>query len=353
MDFKELSEKAQNQRLSFDNTFTNEDEIRYPTEDDLVDIKVLNNNIRLLDEQKIGGADLQNVAKETSPKNIENIVKATQNTTNTINSNVSTISSNISTIKSTTTTINSNVNTANANINAIKTKVDELETKLTNLTNKKAWFSYPNIKILELPESKTRYNTYTDVLNVSGSGYLFAAFFGAPFIRLGNANIYKERPVKIGIKIEIDGAVKLYLEAEQPSLTTNSVFQYIGLIDGSDVATIINANDQAYYTNIKSVFVKTDNLNYYDIRAQLLPPYILNVAETTDYSSTLRKRTLTNSNILAISDYDFFGKILSNYDYLRFAKSLKISLLYITTTNNMTGSPVVNNLYSKILYALD
>ena len=109
MDFKELSEKAQNQRLSFDNTFTNEDEIRYPTEDDLVDIKVLNNNIRLLDEQKAGGADLQNVAKETTPKNIENIVKNIQSTTNAINSNVTNI-------KNTVNTINSNVNNINSNV---------------------------------------------------------------------------------------------------------------------------------------------------------------------------------------------------------------------------------------------
>ena len=122
-----------------DNTFTNEDEIRYPTEDDLVDIKVLNNNIRLLDEQKAGGADLQNVAKETTPKNIENIVKSTQNTTNTINAN-------ITNIKSTVDTINSNVNNINSNVGSnlqnvakernqysIENKTDEILSYLQNV----------------------------------------------------------------------------------------------------------------------------------------------------------------------------------------------------------------------------
>lgn len=145
MEFEKLNKKLEEQSRSSNNTFTNEDEIRYPTEDDLVDIKVLNNNIRLLDETKAGGTDLENVARETTPKNIENIVKATQSTTSTINSNVSNI-------KSTVDTINSNVNNINSNISSnlqgvakersqysIEDKTKEISTKtdtiITNLQN--------------------------------------------------------------------------------------------------------------------------------------------------------------------------------------------------------------------------
>lgn len=173
MEFEKLNKKLQEQQpRSVDNTFTNENEIRYPTEDDFVDIKVLNNNIRLLDEQKVGGTDLQNVAKETTPKNIENIVKATQNTTNTINSNVSsiksttnTINTNVSNIKSTVDTINSNVNNINSNIatnlqgvakersqysiedisNEISTKADTIIEKLENVATETSPKNIENI----------------------------------------------------------------------------------------------------------------------------------------------------------------------------------------------------------------
>ena len=62
-----------------DNKFTNKEELEYPTEDDFVDVKVLNNNTRLLSEKKADIADievsLQGVAKERTEYSIEDKVK--------------------------------------------------------------------------------------------------------------------------------------------------------------------------------------------------------------------------------------------------------------------------------------
>ena len=56
------------------NKFTNKQELEYPTEEDFVDVKVLNNNTRLLSEQKADIADievrLQGLAKERSEYSI-------------------------------------------------------------------------------------------------------------------------------------------------------------------------------------------------------------------------------------------------------------------------------------------
>ena len=66
-----------------DNVFTNKEELEYPLETDLVNIKVLNNNTRLLDEKKADISDievsLQGVAKERSEYSIENKVKEIEN----------------------------------------------------------------------------------------------------------------------------------------------------------------------------------------------------------------------------------------------------------------------------------
>lgn len=61
------------------NKFTNKQELEYPTEEDFVDVKVLNNNTRLLSEQKADIADievsLQGVAKERTEYSIEDRIK--------------------------------------------------------------------------------------------------------------------------------------------------------------------------------------------------------------------------------------------------------------------------------------
>lgn len=61
-----------------DDKFTSSSVIEYPSENDNVDVKILNTNIKILDEKKADDAtikeNLKDVAKESSPKNIENMV---------------------------------------------------------------------------------------------------------------------------------------------------------------------------------------------------------------------------------------------------------------------------------------
>ena len=70
-------------RGNTDDKFTNKEEIEYPLETDIVNIKVLNNNTKLLDEKKVNICDiqesLQGIAKETSQYNIENKIKQVEN----------------------------------------------------------------------------------------------------------------------------------------------------------------------------------------------------------------------------------------------------------------------------------
>ena len=72
---KELKEKYPNA----DDRFTNKEELEYSLENDLVNVKVLNNNTKLLDEKKADIASLNNVARESTPMAIENAVKNISN----------------------------------------------------------------------------------------------------------------------------------------------------------------------------------------------------------------------------------------------------------------------------------
>ncbi len=84
---KEIKEKSilkdENKYIDEDDKFTNKEEIEYPLETDIVNIKVLNNNTKLLDEKKVNISDiqenLQGIAKETSKYNIENKIKQVEN----------------------------------------------------------------------------------------------------------------------------------------------------------------------------------------------------------------------------------------------------------------------------------
>lgn len=72
---KELKEKYPNA----DDRFTNKEELEYSLENDLVNVKVLNNNTKLLDEKKADITSLNNVARESTPMAIENAVKNISN----------------------------------------------------------------------------------------------------------------------------------------------------------------------------------------------------------------------------------------------------------------------------------
>ncbi len=138
-----------------DDKFTNREEIEYPSEDDIVDVKVLNNNTRLLSEKKADISDiedsLQGVAKERSEYSIEDKVKE------------------------------------------LGTKIQYLEDK----EKRKNWTLLPNIKTVDLYGIRfSDFNSSKELLNINGSGHLILAVF-----RTDN------KVGRIDFKIEIDDEI--------------------------------------------------------------------------------------------------------------------------------------------------
>lgn len=206
--------------------FTNDEDIKYPELDDFVDVRVLNNNTKLLDEKKVDlvqfnelvSDNLDGVAKESSAYNIEdginnikstasniedgvNNIKTTASTinsnVNTINTNVSTINTNVSAIKTTTTTTNTNVNainsttsTINTNVNAItdtlknvatttnltslESKISDIDTKVNAIDERTEtwWENGPSLIMGTSTTSTMVLGTEYEVLKITGSGYL-------------------------------------------------------------------------------------------------------------------------------------------------------------------------------------
>ena len=113
-----------------DNKFTNDVEIVYPTLNDVADIRVINNNIKILNEQKASLDNLENVARESSPKNIESKVVSTHSSVNSVQSAVNTMNSTINNINSVVNSINSK-----SNIKSVQRGVATLALNSNYVTN--------------------------------------------------------------------------------------------------------------------------------------------------------------------------------------------------------------------------
>ena len=88
----------------------NDDQLIYPSEDDIVDINVLNNNFKYLNKTKLSISDLADVARESSPKNIESKVVSTHSSVNSVQNTVNTMNSTINNISSVVNSINNKSN---------------------------------------------------------------------------------------------------------------------------------------------------------------------------------------------------------------------------------------------------
>ena len=200
-----------------ENKFTNESELEYPTEEDFIDIKVLNNNTRLLNEKKVDIESIENVARESTPMAIENAVKN-------INSGVS---QNLQGVAKESSQYN------------IENKVKSIEDKVKNLdkiindsiSNNKfqKWTSLSNIN-----ERSTvvniNYSGEKELLNVSGSGNLIMCAFD-----LSSAwNEQNTTSDKILLKIEIDDEVILNLGVKLARRISNyTIMSQVGIINDS------------------------------------------------------------------------------------------------------------------------
>ncbi|WP_250277203.1 hypothetical protein [[Clostridium] colinum] len=112
-----------------DNKFTNLDKLEYPLEDDSIDIKVLNNNTRLLDEKKANISSLENVARESSPMDIENNIKS-------VSSKVDAISDRVNRLPGAINNNTTNLQKLNTSTQDLQNKVTEISTQVGNLGKK-------------------------------------------------------------------------------------------------------------------------------------------------------------------------------------------------------------------------
>lgn len=355
-----------NQQTLEDDIFTNQQTLQYPTENDFVDIKVLNNNTKILNETKADISSLLDVAKETTPKNIENIAKNVQSTTNTI-------STNVANIKSTVATINSNVNNINSNVGSnlqqvakersqysIEDKVKQIEEMLnnlkTNIIERKKWFNYPNLRGIPITH-KTSNNSYTLISSVTGSGHLICAFFGEIFIPKSQTGNHKEELQKVGIKIEIDGKVVLHIEfdpKDKKPFQNKYLYSFIGIMAHNDTNLDFTSTDiKPFYAVPSNTFNPDLNHNY-----KILPfsPYSLGVCKNLELSSALQKITETNffgAEEEIYNHYHFIGKTITNDDYLKFNNSLKIYIMNNRLSINPEAPLNTVSLGGRIVYSLD
>lgn len=109
---------------NLDKKFTNKDCIEYPSMDDFADIRVLNNNFKILNNSKMDIKNAEFIAKEESVQNINNKITylAKEDSLNSIKSSLSTNSSNISNIKSEISNIKNISNSIQSTVNTINNK---------------------------------------------------------------------------------------------------------------------------------------------------------------------------------------------------------------------------------------
>lgn len=170
---KELKEKYPNA----DDKFTNKEELEYSLENDLVNVKVLNNNTKLLDEKKADIASLNNVARESTPMAIENAVK------------------NIS-------------NDVSQNLQGVAKERSEysIEDRVKNLEDNIPKYYYDlHYNYIEKQVSSIPLNNEILLSEATGQGELVHCFLG--FRGTGTAN--NDNPA-YKFKIVIDGEVKLF-----------------------------------------------------------------------------------------------------------------------------------------------
>ena len=117
----------------------NDDQLIYPSEDDIVDINVLNNNFKYLNKTKLSSSDLADVARESSPKNIESKVVSTYSSVNSVQNTVNTMNSTINNVNSVVNSINSK-----SNIKSVQRGVATLPLRYSYYTNNIS-LSYVNV----------------------------------------------------------------------------------------------------------------------------------------------------------------------------------------------------------------
>ena len=264
-----------------DNKFTNKEELEYPTEDDFVDVKVLNNNTRLLSEKKADIADievsLQGVAKERIEYSIEDKVKE------------------------------------------LDTKIQKLE----DIEKRKAWLGLPNLRMKQYNETIMQ-STFKEkeILSISGGGHLIISTVRFSY------NASNSKPNKMKLKIQIDGETIYDVSIiDNYTDTGGSRFPKLGIINDTEYTSLtkmqskdINGNEKIYRT--LDIFGELVSGTMYPLHltynlSQLSLPIVNKTFNVEDY----QKSTLVGTNDMPVC-------VAVCKEAIRFNKSLKIIVAY-------------------------
>ena len=288
--------------------FTMKESIVYPAGDDFVEVEVLNNNIRILDENKaekihkhseyitsqILQDNLNGIAKEKSEYSIENMVQS-----------------------------------LSTEINNIKNEIIKLKENNTN------WQNLPNINFKQTfqPTSANQGKNYRSIFEVHGKGTLIQAIQQTDFnVATTNACI----------KIEIDGSVILNIEKTHTvSESKYRYFNYLGLINGQNLKVFNDSNYELLAVhNINFIGPGFSSDNIKPLRRALISP---SLEKTFEFNSSF-KSFIRDSNIQSDNSVSS-GKIL-NLAGVKFNKSFKVSTYFNHNHTNDNLSLVVYTIYS-------
>lgn len=256
-----------------DEKFTNSINIQYPSREDFIDIAVLNNNFRLLQEKKASIEDieksLERVAKEKSPNNIEN------------------------------------------NIDSIVEKLDNI-TKIVKIKNKKNFWEYPNKR---MTFNRTNITSSNQVfLDIKGKGRLLhlPCFLEEKYIN----SSFRLNGV---FKVEIDGEVQYKLTFENYPVSDSRTLGF----------GIVNKN---IYTNVKTGNSKTNEHNAPIIQiSSVNTPHIISLSACSPEEKKEFKITYVDEYVqgyfegTSFSRYIVFTRQQAIDEPIEFQKSLRIT----------------------------
>lgn len=306
--------------------FTNKEELEYPTEDDFVDVKILNNNTKILSEKKANIDSLIDVARESEPKAIENAVK---NIRNDISQNLQGVAKERSeySIENKLQEVDTKVGNINSGISqrlqgvakerseySIENKVAELDRKIENIEKLRNWITWPNLKTKIADERYLSNIGEIVILDITGEGYLIHSAIQLTCLAKSRCDL----------KIILDGKNYLGYDLKNENSSDTHVVEF-GLYN----LDILNSKFNGVYYDLGNGRYGLNNI--YDI-------YKLNFI-TNKKNLTFTYNDRSNSPIPLSTE---FSKLP-----IHFKRSCKIIINYTTSS-----SPLNFNLTTRIIYKL-
>lgn len=270
------------------NKFTMSENIVYPTVDDLVEIEVLNNNTRLLDENK---ADINHVHEQYVTKD---------------------------------------------EIAGVTTDLTEIKNTLLKIQqSSENWQNLPNLESKRVVRSVTANEgkVYKTITQNSGKGTLICAVQQTDF---------DTNTTNACIKIEIDGQVILDIEKTHTiSDQKYRYFNYLGIINAQNLEIVPQANNE-YLAQYNTTFLNEGTISsgVKPLVSIQFSPYIERA-----YEFSTRKISFTRASDVQRNIGTCSGKII-NLSGIKFNESFKISTYFDHDSSDGARSEIVQFIYS-------